>query len=132
MKQCDDDDHGAEAQSSSGSYGFRIERQGRVLVILTDEHRNSIDPNVVALAKDASCWSTMLSTQQKNWRKPSQGWGHSSYDQAIQVAEMARVKRLAMTTTTLTTMMIFCSNRKTCQERFKECILAKEGMELEM
>jgi ribonuclease BN (tRNA processing enzyme) len=29
--------------------------------------------------------------------KAKKGWGHSSYEQAIQVAEMAGVKQLAMT-----------------------------------
>ncbi len=116
-----------------GAYGFRIERQGRVLVICTDvEHGDTIDPNVVALAKGADLLvhDSQYTAEELEKRR---GWGHSSYDQALQVAEMAGVKRLAMThhdpdhdDEFLTRM------EKLCQERFKECVVAKEGMELEM
>ena len=116
-----------------GAYGFRIERQGRVLVICTDvEHGDTIDANVVALAKGADLLvhDGQYTAEELEGRR---GWGHSSYDQALQVAEMAGVKRLAIThhdpghdDEFLTRM------EKLCQERFKECVLAKEGMELEM
>lgn len=116
-----------------GSYGYRIERQGKVLVICTDvEHGVEIDSDVVALAKNADLLihDAQYTAEELERRR---GWGHSSYDQAMQVAEMAGVKRLAMThhdpdhdDDFLTRM------EKLCQERFKESLLAREGMELEM
>ncbi|RBP46223.1 phosphoribosyl 1,2-cyclic phosphodiesterase [Roseimicrobium gellanilyticum] len=116
-----------------GSYGFRIERDGKVLVICTDlEHGDKIDPNVVALAQGADLLvhDAQYTAEELTRRR---GWGHSSYDQALQVAEMAGAKRLAMThhdpdhdDEFLTRM------EKLCQGRFKECLLAKEGMELEL
>lgn len=116
-----------------GSYGFRIERQGRVLVICTDvEHDDGIDPDVVALAKDADLLvhDAQYTAEELEGRR---GWGHSSYDQAMQVAEMAGVKRLAMTHHDPNHDDDFLARmEKLCQERFKECIVAKEGMELEM
>jgi len=116
-----------------GAYGFRIERQGRVLAICTDvEHGDTIDPNVVALAKDADLLvhDGQYTTEELEARR---GWGHSSYDQALQVAEMAGIKRLAMTHHDPNHDDEFLTRmEKLCQERFKECVLAKEGMELEM
>jgi len=59
--------------------------------------------------------------------------GHSSYEQAIQVAEMAGVKQLAIThhdpdhdDEFLTKM------EKQCQQRFKDCFLVREKMEIEL
>lgn len=116
-----------------GSYGFRIERQGKVLVICTDvEHGTEIDPNVVALAKDADLLvhDAQYTAEELERRR---GWGHSSYDQAMQVAEMAGVKRLAMTHHDPDHDDDFLARiEKLCQERFKESLLAREGMELEM
>jgi phosphoribosyl 1,2-cyclic phosphodiesterase len=116
-----------------GAYGFRIERQGKVLVICTDvEHGDKIDPNVVALAKDADLLvhDAQYTAEELTGRR---GWGHSTYDQALQVAEMAGVKQLAMTHHDPDHDDDFLSRmEKLCQERFKECLLAKDGMELEM
>ncbi len=115
-----------------GSYGFRIERQGKVLVICTDvEHGTDIDPNVVALAKDADLLvhDAQYTAEELERRR---GWGHSSYDQAMQVAEMAGVKRLAMTHHDPDHDDDFLTRlEKLCQERFKDSVLAREGMELE-
>lgn len=116
-----------------GAYGFRIERQGKVLVICTDvEHGTEIDPNVVALAKDADLLvhDAQYTAEELERRR---GWGHSSYDQAMQVAEMAGVKRLAMTHHDPDHDDDFLTRiEKLCQEHFKESLLAREGMELEM
>lgn len=116
-----------------GAYAFRIERDGRVLVICTDvEHGKTLDPGVVEFATNADILvhDAQYTTEELATRT---GWGHSSYEQAMQVAELAGVKRLVMThhdpdhdDDFLTRM------EKLCQERFKECLLAREGMELEM
>jgi phosphoribosyl 1,2-cyclic phosphodiesterase len=116
-----------------GAYGFRIERQGKVLVICTDvEHGDTVDPNVVALAKDADLLvhdAQYTAEELRNRR----GWGHSTYDQAMQVAEMAGVKCLAMTHHDPDHDDDFLARmEKLCQERFKACVVAKEGMELEL
>lgn len=116
-----------------GSYGFRIERQGKVLVICTDvEHGAEIDPAVVALAQNADLLvhDAQYTAEELERRR---GWGHSSYDQAMQVAEMAGVKRLAMTHHDPDHDDDFLTRlEKLCQERFKESLLAREGLELEM
>jgi phosphoribosyl 1,2-cyclic phosphodiesterase len=116
-----------------GAYAFRIERQGRVLVICTDvEHEGEIDPNVITLAQNADLLvhDAQYTTEELETRR---GWGHSSYDQAMQVAEMAGVKQLAMTHHDPDHDDAFLTRmERLCQERFKECVVAREGMELEM
>ena len=65
--------------------------------------------------------------------KEKKGWGHSSWEQAGEVAEQARVKRLALfhhdydhTDDFLFTM------EKECQKRFPQAFLAREGLEIEI
>jgi phosphoribosyl 1,2-cyclic phosphodiesterase len=116
-----------------GCYGLRIERNGKVLVICTDvEHGDQIDPLVVKLAQGADL--LVHDAQHTAEELPQRrGWGHSSYDQAMQVAEMAGAKRLAMTHHDPDHDDEFLSRlEKLCQERFKECLVAREGMELEV
>jgi len=114
-----------------GAYGFRIERAGKVLVICTDvEHGDGIDPQVVELSRgadllvhDAQYTAEELQTHR--------GWGHSSFDQAMQVAEMASVKHLAMTHHDPEHDDDFLLRmEKLCQERFPNTQFAREGMEI--
>jgi ribonuclease BN (tRNA processing enzyme) len=114
-----------------GAYGFRIERNGKVLVICTDvEYGETIDPQVVELSRGADLLVHDAQYTAEELRS-HRGWGHSSFDQAIQVAEMAGVKNLAMThhdpehdDTFLLRM------EKLCQERFPNSQIAREGMEI--
>jgi phosphoribosyl 1,2-cyclic phosphodiesterase len=114
-----------------GAYGFRIERSGKVLVICTDvEHGEQIDPHVVELSRgadllvhDAQYTAEELGTHR--------GWGHSSFDQAMQVAEMAGVKRLVMTHHDPEHDDDFLLRmEKLCQRRFRDSELAREGLEI--
>jgi ribonuclease BN (tRNA processing enzyme) len=63
--------------------------------------------------------------------KKRRGWGHSSFDQAMQVAEMAGVKRLALTHHDPEHDDEFLDRiEKLCRERFPNTVLAREGMEI--
>ncbi|MFC2094414.1 MBL fold metallo-hydrolase [Bacteroidota bacterium] len=116
-----------------GAYGYRLERDGKVFVFCTDvEHGDEIDQSVVRLAEGADLLihEAQYTTEEL---KDKKGWGHSSFEQAIQVAEMAGVKQLAIThhdpdhdDEFLTKM------EKKCQQRFKDCFLAREKMEIEL
>jgi phosphoribosyl 1,2-cyclic phosphodiesterase len=116
-----------------GAFGYRIEREGKVFVFCTDvEHGDEIDQGVVRLAEGADLLihEAQYTSEELKGKK---GWGHSSYEQAIQVAEMAGVKQLAIThhdpdhdDEFLTKM------EKKCQQRFKDCFLAREKMEIEL
>jgi len=114
-----------------GAYSFRIERNGKVLVICTDvEHGEEIDPRLVELARGADLLvhDAQYSAEELPKRR---GWGHSSFDQAMQVAEMAGVKRLALTHHDPEHDDDFLDRiEKLCQERFSNTVLARERMEI--
>jgi len=114
-----------------GAYGFRFERNGKVLVICTDvEHGEEIDPRVVELSRGADLLVHDAQYTAEELRT-HRGWGHSSYDQAMQVAETAGVKRLAMTHHDPEHDDEFLLRmEKLCQERFPNSLLAREGMEI--
>src|SRR6266699_1620268 len=112
-------------------FGFRIERNGKVLVICTDvEHGEEIDPRVVELSRGADLLVHDAQYTAEELRT-HRGWGHSSFDQAMQVAEMAGVKHLAMTHHDPEHDDDFLLRMETlCQRRFPNSQLAREGMEI--
>lgn len=116
-----------------GAYGYRFEHAGDVLVIVTDiEHGEDIDPNVVELARDANLLihDGQFTSQELELKR---GWGHSSVDQAIEVAERAGVERLAITHHDPEHDDAFLrAVEKKCQDRFPGCVLAREGVEIEL
>lgn len=116
-----------------GAFGYRVERGEKVFVFCTDiEHGNEIDKNVVRLAEHADLLvhEAQYTNEVLEYKK---GWGHSSYDQAIQVAEMAEVKQLAITHHDPDHDDKFLTIiEKECQQRYKDCFLARENMEIEL
>jgi phosphoribosyl 1,2-cyclic phosphodiesterase len=114
-----------------GAYGFRVERLGKVLVICTDvEHGDAIDPNIVALSRGADLLihEAQYTSEEYKTRK---GWGHSSYEQAMQVAEMAGVKILAITHHDPDHNDEFLRRmERECQQRFPDCVFARDKMEI--
>jgi ribonuclease BN (tRNA processing enzyme) len=114
-----------------GAYSFRIERKGKVLVVCTDvEHGEQIDPLLVELAggADLLVHDAQYTAEELQTRR---GWGHSSFDQAMQLAEMAGVKRLALTHHDPEHDDEFLLRiEKLCQERFPNTVVAREGMEI--
>ncbi len=116
-----------------GAYGYRIELGGKVMVFCTDiEHRNSIDKKVVKFAEGADLLIHDAQFTDEELKK-KRGWGHSSFSQAIEVAEMANVKMLALTHHDPDHDDAFLRKmEKQCQKRFKNCFLAREKMEIEL
>jgi ribonuclease BN (tRNA processing enzyme) len=116
-----------------GAYGYRYERDGKILVFCTDiEHGDSIDENVVEFVRGADLLvhDAQYTDEELIGKK---GWGHSSYNQAIEVAERADVKVLALTHHDPDHDDVFLQRmEKKCQHRFKNCFLAREKMEIEI
>ena len=120
-----------EQNHPGGANSFRIERDGKVLVICTDvEHLEVMDPELVELARgaDVLVHDAQFTAEEMAKRR---GWGHSSYDQAMKFAELAGVKRLVLTHHDPEHDDEFLLHmEKLCQGRFPNTILAREGMEL--
>ncbi len=116
-----------------GSYGYRLELGGTVLVVCTDvEHGESLNPEIVAFAAGADLLIHEAQYTDEEL-EAHRGWGHSSYTQAIAVAEQAGAKTLAMTHHDPAHDDVFLKKQeKICQERFRDAFLAREGMEFEI
>lgn len=114
-----------------GAYGYRLDGYGKSVVICTDlEHGKQIDPAIVDFCKGADL---LIHEAQYTDEELAQhrGWGHSSFNQAIEVAERAGVKQLYMTHHDPDHEDDFLLNiEKECQLRFPNCFLAREGEEV--
>ncbi|MGL4676216.1 MAG: MBL fold metallo-hydrolase [Brevinema sp.] len=81
-----------------GAYGYRIEHQGKVFTFNTDvEHYTThVDERVVELSFNADLMfhDAQYTEDQIEHRI---GWGHSTWQQAVEVAKQANVKILGLT-----------------------------------
>lgn len=114
-----------------GAYGYRITEEKKTLVYCTDiEHGDEIDFNVVSLAKNADLLihDAHYSPDDLTRKK---GWGHSSWEQAVEVATQAGVKTLALFHHNPEYNDIFLQEMENqCQKQFPESFFAREGMEI--
>jgi phosphoribosyl 1,2-cyclic phosphodiesterase len=114
-----------------GSYGFRIEDDSVSLVVCTDlEHINGIDSNIVNLAWEADL---LIHDGQytANEYKKLKGWGHSTYEQAVEVAIRAHAKKLIITHHDPDHNDDFLDSMESeCKKIFPNTVFAKEGMEV--
>lgn len=115
-----------------GVFGYRISSHGKTVVYASDVNHppEGPDPRVVELAQDADLLihDAQFTPEEKQER---QGWGHSSWQEAIQVAQQANVQRLALFHhDPLHTDDRLEDIEKQAQEVFPPTFLAREGMEI--
>ena len=115
------------------AYGYRCENKGKVVVYCTDvEHSDGIDANVVHLARNADLLihDAQYTPDELLTRK---GWGHSSWEQAVEVALRADVKRLALFHHDPEHDDAFLHRmEQQCQQIFPNSFFARESMEVEV
>ena len=102
-----------------------------MLVYCTDiEHGETLDPKIVELARGADV--LIHEGQYTPEELPRfRGWGHSSWAQAVEVAERAKVKQLVITHHDPDHNDAFLRDiEKQCQARFPDTVLAREKMDL--
>jgi phosphoribosyl 1,2-cyclic phosphodiesterase len=85
----------------NGAMGYRVTWQGHSVFYCTDtEHLpDRMDENVLHLARDADLliYDAMYTDEEyHNPKSPKVGWGHSTWQEALKVAEAAGVKRVAV------------------------------------
>jgi ribonuclease BN (tRNA processing enzyme) len=116
-----------------GAYGYRITEGDKTLVYCTDvEHGDEIDKNVVALSRNADLLihDAQYTPDELKERK---GWGHSSWEQAAEVAERAAVKKLALFHHDPEHSDAFLAEVEVeVQKTFPMAFFAREGMEIEL
>jgi phosphoribosyl 1,2-cyclic phosphodiesterase len=115
-----------------GAYSYRVhDSSGKVVVFCTDiEHGEHIDPRIVDFARGADI---LIHEGQYTPEELAthRGWGHSSWEQAVQVAEEAKVQRLVITHHDPDHDDEFLLDiEQRCQARFPGAVLAREQMEI--
>ena len=78
-----------------GATGYRVEYGGRAMAYITDTELNAgeVDPALLELARDASI--VIIDTTYTDEELPEHlGWGHSSWQQAVRLANEAGVGKL--------------------------------------
>ena len=114
-----------------GAYSYRLDGYGKSVAICTDlEHGETINEDVVEFCKnvDLLVHEAQYTAEELQERR---GWGHSSYDQAIEVARRANAKQLYITHHDPDHDDDFLINiEKDCQQKFPNCHLAREGTEV--
>jgi phosphoribosyl 1,2-cyclic phosphodiesterase len=91
----------AEMSHPNGVLSYRIEAGGRAVVYATDvEHGDSLDHSLIALAEGADLLihdaQYTASEYAGQAGPPRRGWGHSSWDQAVDIGVSAGVSRVAL------------------------------------
>ena len=114
-----------------GAFSYRLDGYGKSVVICTDiEHGAQIDPKVVEFCRDADLLIHEAQYTDEELVK-YRGWGHSSFSQAIEVAERANVKELYITHHDPDHDDAFLQKKEEeCQQRFPNCFIAREGCEV--
>ena len=93
------------------------------------EHADGIDPNVVKLCRNADLLIHDAQYTPEELKEKKE-WGHSSWEQAVEVALQASVNRLALTNHDPTHNDAFLRTvEKECQERFPNFFFARERVE---
>ncbi len=116
-----------------GAHGYRLEVNGKILVYCTDvEHGDTLDKKVIDFAQGADV--LIHEAQYTPEELPKfKGWGHSSWEQAIEVAKLAKVKKLYMTHHDPEHNDDFIrAEEKKCQAIYRNCFFAREGDEIKI
>jgi phosphoribosyl 1,2-cyclic phosphodiesterase len=81
-----------------GCLGFRIEHRGRTITYATDNEPGDPrgDQNVRALAEGADVLIYDAQYTPQEYRNGKQGWGHSTWEEAVRIAREAGVKKLVL------------------------------------
>jgi phosphoribosyl 1,2-cyclic phosphodiesterase len=80
-----------------GATGYRVEHAGRAVAYLTDteHHPDEMDPHVLALARRADIM--IYDANYTDTEYPAHvGWGHSTWQQAVRLADAAEVGTLVL------------------------------------
>ncbi len=82
------------------SYGYRLERDGKALVYSTDAEHAVVDPDAAApfihffRQADLLVFEAMFTRDEVSYDKA--GWGHASSLDAVELAALARARRVAL------------------------------------
>lgn len=115
-----------------GCLGYRfVSKSGEVMVYMVDhEHKSNIESKYIDFCKDADILIHDGQYTSEEYKK-NKGWGHSSVDQAMELASNSNVKQLIITHHDPDHSDSFLDEvEKYCQSVFPNTLFAQEGMEI--
>jgi phosphoribosyl 1,2-cyclic phosphodiesterase len=118
--------------------GYRVNWRGGAAVYVTDtEHfTDRLDENVLWLSRNADILiydSTYTDDEYYSTKSPKIGWGHSTWQEAVKIAQAANVKTLVIYHHDPSHNDDFLDNvGKQASEKFPGAIMAREGLILEV
>ncbi len=120
-----------------GIFIYRIEVGGKKLVIATDvEGYAGGDRRLIQFAWGADLLihdAEYTAEEYFEGRPPKQGWGHSTWEMAVDVAQAAEVKKLVLTHHhTLHDDAFLEDIERQAQARFPAAVVAREGLTLDI
>ena len=114
----------------NGATGYRIELHGKTMCFITDvEHiLGELDDDLIAFIKDTDLF--IYDTTYTDQEFPAKiGWGHSTWEQGIRLAQAANVKRYAMFHHEPNrTDPIMAELEKQAKSKWEHAFAAREGM----
>jgi phosphoribosyl 1,2-cyclic phosphodiesterase len=131
----------ASGNHPQGVYAFRVEHGGRVFVYATDtEHyQDRIDDKLLALARDAHVFVYDSQYTPEEYAGaaglggPKKGWGHSTFEEGVRLAETAGARKLVLFhhDPTQSDAAVREKERR-AKALFPDVIAAHEGLSLEV
>jgi phosphoribosyl 1,2-cyclic phosphodiesterase len=120
-----------------GVFVYRIEMGDRKLVFATDvEGYAGGNRQLIQFAREADLLihdAEFTSEEYLDGKPPRQGWGHSTWEMAVEVAQAARVKKLALTHHNAHHDDAFLEDiEQQAQALFPATVVAREGLSLEI
>ena len=120
-----------------GVFVYRIEMGDKKIVVATDvEGYVGGHKRLIKFAKQADLLVHDAEYTQEEYLKgtpPRQGWGHSTWKMALEVAKAAKVKKLALTHHNANHDDAFLEKiERKVQAQFSTAVLAREGMTVEV
>ena len=127
----------SHAHPKGGVLIYKITFQGKQMVFATDtEDYRGTQTILVRFAKEADL---LIHDAQYTWedyvdgQPPKQGWGHSTWEMAAEVATAAQVKQLVLTHhEPLHDDEFLREIEHKAQQVFPACLVAREGMTIEL
>jgi len=118
----------------NGVFAYRIDYRGRSAIYCTDtEHYDVVDVKLARLAKDADLliYDTMYLPEEYSGEAgggPKTGWGHSTYEQGVKLAQEANVKQLVLFHhDPLHTDLMVADKERRARAMFPNSVAAREG-----
>jgi phosphoribosyl 1,2-cyclic phosphodiesterase len=130
----------APGHHPNGAWAYRVDLDGSACVYATDtEHYADVDRNLVTLAKGANVliYDAQYTPEEYEGTAgrggPKIGWGHSTFEEGVKLANAAGVKTLVLYHhDPMQTDADVAEKERRAKALFENCVAAREGLVLEI